>query len=250
MINYNEYVDKIENIKRLFYKYKDQYTLFQNQVKNCKKIDYFRSRKTIHNIEYSLRPDMTKIIREFPFFDFSSFWRCKKTYCYSIFVDTNERVHLISVDREKFKEFWVYIEGGIILIDYLKCGDSYTILSLGEVKIINNKIVDFTLLEVEKEYALDIDFILRTEQYEFNESGDITEVTTYIYDSRKKITASDTSLVGTELGCIVNKTLYANPEIFKHTLIYNEYGELIEAFCANYFDAEKKAKLSIIKNNN
>ncbi len=247
MISYKDYKDKIADIKHLFYEYRDKYPLFQEHTANLEKTDRFQSRRTVHNIKYSLRLDLTRLVKEFSFFDFSSYWQRKKTHSYSIYTDTNRKICLISVDGGKFKEFWTYIGNNVILTDYLKCENKYVLLSVGKVTVLNEKVYDFTLLEIEKEYALDIDFILKTEQYQYNENNMITEVTTYIYDSKKKITANKDG--ETELGCIIGKTLYANPEIFKHTLIYDEVGNLSKAFCSNYFSTDKTAELTVVKNN-
>lgn len=103
-----------------------------------------------------------------------------------IFTDNDERISFISVDNKKFIEFWIYDDCDVLLIDYYKINSQYKLISIGKASVANNCVIDFTLMEIEKEYSLYVDFILRTEQYLYSKNKLIDEVTTYIYDSRKK----------------------------------------------------------------
>lgn len=240
---------KIDSMKKLFFKYKDHNTLLQNIDFSGKHFS-LRSRKTIHNLKYSLRPNFTEFVKEFSFFDFTEYWRKKKIYNYLIFSDDDERISFISVDNKKFVEFWVYDDSDVILIDYYKTDGQYKLASIGKVTFADNCVTDFTLMEIEKEYSLDVDFILRTERYSYTQNKSIYEVTTYIYNSRKKVTKSVDADSKASFCCIPHNTIiYANPEIYKHEFTYNEKNAISGAVCFNYFDPDKKAKLTVFSKN-
>lgn len=186
MIRYDEYEEKIDNMKKLFFAYKNNNNLLQMNIDFLGKQFSFRSRKTIHNLKYCLRPNLTEFVKEFCFFDFTEYWRKKKIHNYLIFTDNDERISFISVDNKKFIEFWIYDDCDVLLIDYYKINSQYKLISIGKASVANNCVIDFTLMEIEKEYSLYVDFILRTEQYLYSKNKLIDEVTTYIYDSRKK----------------------------------------------------------------
>lgn len=67
MIRYDEYEEKIDNMKKLFFAYKNNNNLLQMNIDFLGKQFSFRSRKTIHNLKYSLRPNLTEFVKEFCF---------------------------------------------------------------------------------------------------------------------------------------------------------------------------------------
>lgn len=249
MIGYAEYAEKIDSMKELFFTYKNNNTLLHD-IDFSGKYFSLRSRKTIRNLKYSLRPDFTEFVRDFDFFDFTEYWRTKKTHNYLIFTGDDGRISFISADKKKFIEFWVYDGRDVILIDHYLTGGGYKLTSIGKVTFENDLVTDLTLMEIQKEYSLDVDFLLRTEQYSYTENKMIGEVTMYIYDSRKKMTKTVDADQTASFCCIPhNSIIYANPEIYKYEFTYNEKNAMTAAVCYNYFDPDKKAKLTVISKN-
>lgn len=222
MYSYNKLLGIIDKAKDLIYKYKNQYDRLSNKME-IQIQDKYYSKRTIHNIKESIRPDLVSINYNMIFFDFSNSWRKKKQRLYRINKNIGGEIQCINVGND-YIEFWIYEGDCIILVDYslnlLK--NDFALESVGCGSFINGRIDQFFVAEVYCFNDNNVDFRLRCEQYEYS-NNKLSSVTTYVYHSMKRITVD--SKDNDKLGYIKlgnGNGIEANPEVYFDEFLYNE----------------------------
>lgn len=221
----NEFVEILEKAKDLAVRYSDSYTRLLHDMDNASQNSY-RTRRTIHNLKESIRPDLTSVNINMRFFDNSSTWRNKKARTYNIVRSSDGRIQCISVKNE-YTEFFVYDGDDVILADYSfdKSTGSFTPESVGCGHYENGRIAYFFVNELKGGYPEEKDLHFKLCKYSYNDDRLSTIV---LYNL---MTAAKINIDFSDIGNY--KVKYPNPEIYLDKLIYDEQGRLylIERHC-------------------
>ena len=222
MYSYNKLISVINIAKELIYKYVTQYDLLLSKVEIQNQEKYY-SRRTIHNLKESIRPDLASINYNMIFFDFSNSWRKKKQRLYKINKNIDGEIQCINAGND-YIEFWIYESDCIILVDYsfnlLK--NKFVLESVGYGSFVNGIIDQFFVAEVYCFNENNVDFKLSCEQYEYS-NNKLSSVTTYAYHSTERITVD--SKDNNKLGYIKlgdGNGIEANPSVYFDEFLYNE----------------------------
>jgi hypothetical protein len=228
MYSYSEFIAVTDKAKELALKYKDMYDELYSKHSDEYHTKY-RSGRTIHNLEESIRPDLMSIHRDMCFFDFSRTWRVKKQRMYKISRYADGRIQSIFAG-DTYREFFIYEKDAIILADYSADEKSgrFSLESQGCGTFSNDKLISFFVAEIDHIYSDDIDYHLKCEQYDYCDDQ-ISAVTTYDHISTEKITFDEN--VRSKLGYVKSsnsKCIKASPQVYIDDFIYDENKYLYE----------------------
>lgn len=244
MFNCEKIVSIADTMHNLIQQYHNSFSQldFSVEIISFKKISSIRS---VHNLSGSVRPDLMSIDNCLSFFDWSRSWRKKKRNTYTICYDDKQRISCIYTAKKQFVEFYVYQKNIIILLGYSKQDNDYKLESVGVAQYKNNRIVEFSVAELENSFYPSHGFRLKTEEYVYDEEK-IVRVVMYDYVYNRKITRNPDDF--SKLGYIKmrNGGIFANPEIYIDDYTYSENGIMVRRW--NFYNTDIPPAKIIVNN--
>lgn len=220
MFNCEKITEITELMRTLIKEYYNCFSKLENSIEiyYTKKMS---SKRSIHNISYSIRPDFMSFNSCLCFFDWSFSWQNKRQNTYTICFNKDQRISCIYTGKKSFMEFFVYKNNMTILLGYSKQEEIYRLESVGIGRYDNGRIVEFSVAELENMVYPSHGFRLKSEEYLYC-NDKIVNVISYDYIANVKLTNNPNN--PSEFGCINMKSgaIYANPEIYIDDYIYDD----------------------------
>ncbi len=241
MYSYDEYTGMIEYMKNAYFRYRDIYEdLYIKTNSDIKNKLQIRSRKSIHNIDACPRPNSASLVREFEFSD-KGVWEDKKQNSFTCYLNKQGRVIMTTAGITQFVEINVSDGSDTLLLGFVQTEYGHELKSVGLVKHIKNAAACFGVMEIKKANAKGIEFTLVTEEYGYDENGNLLNILVYGYDSESEITVFDKSAPVKQLWYneLVSGEIYANPAVQVRKFIY-ENGALKRATSRDMYNNRSK----------